>query len=623
MRLSPAEEEASALVASDVVSTLSAGFQPDEIRMLGSRTTGLATPLSDFDFSIMPKQEQEIYAPRTMISERVSKRKSMVHLTKVADILRRSPDFVGVGLIHARIPLCKARHTGTALVVQFQSMVPFQAAQEQTKACITEMPSLRPLYIALRMCLEIRDLTTVFTGGLGSYAILMMTVTALKHANAAFHPQDLGGQLLHVLKFWGSADLYRYAYSTQPPQVIEKDPRQLDEQEYHDETEEGREEREGEEQHEEHILVNQVSDSQLQGMEVIRKRSHERAFLLCLQDPANHFNDLGTNSYAIKQIQATFAAIHATLSWKAHGLDMWQKTNTGAPTSSVLSKLVGARYAGFEKSRIRVARYADPKRRDDDDYTFETINSEQQFRALDYRKRNGLDLYFDPEAITGYGLVRKLDADGPETSARSPGHGANIKEIKESARLLGFASKDLTRRAPFIRLYYGGSEYIARKELTKVRERISSVAGEETGSLKLMPEASSGNEANQEIPTRQTSRAWYQGTPEELLMATSDAKINPRRKSGRQQSKLRIHKEPLTPGWPIVRYNAGVTVSRILSSNSPSSRKVVADRPADLAKTHPDQKRAQKAKGQSSEKTTPALTSSADYQDRALDDMLF
>ena len=215
-------------------------------------------------------------------------RDSLNVLRTIEKGLRRSGRIIDIEIVTAHAPLVNCIHRATGLKISLQTMAKFQATQQYTAAYLAEIPPLRPLYVLIRHTLEMRNLTTVFDGGLGSYTILMIIVTALKHASGKFAPQDLGAQLLHILDFYGNADLYKQGFSANPPRVFGQSKYKqwpLDERSA------------------------RSNDPQLRGMdEIVQKSETRKPYLLCLQDPANYFNDPGKNAYAIKHIQITKTA---------------------------------------------------------------------------------------------------------------------------------------------------------------------------------------------------------------------------------------------------------------------------------------------------------------------------
>ena len=362
MRLSPREEAGSELVISDVHSVAQNEPKIRTLNLLGSRSTGLATPTSDFDFSftqpvslpggwIIPSSENSVSQSRSYMRE--IKPKAVKALKNMRRHFGSSNKFRNTELVkYAHVPILRSTHVATGLEVQIQTMARYQASREQTIAYLLEFPSLRPLYITLRYCLEMRDLTTPFEGGLGSYTILIMIVTALKHSRGKFAPNDLGGQLLYVLDFYSDADLYKVGFSANPPRIFEKQKEWVSTRQAH------------------------LDDPQLNGIDKMQTFYPRKPYLLCLQDPASDIDDLGKNSYAIKHIQATFYNAQKKI---RNAL----KRNTNLKQGIIpthLNPLARADYRAFEARRRVVERYADPTESDDLDY------SEQKIRR-DYERR--------------------------------------------------------------------------------------------------------------------------------------------------------------------------------------------------------------------------------------------
>ena len=366
MRLSPEEEAASQLVISDVASLGRRGGKVKKFTLLGSRRTGLAAPTSDFDFTFASKDSEPPTSKADISQAKPADKDKKLKIVKALKRMSRhflySEMFRNTDLVrYARVPILRSTHVATGLDVQIQTMTGYRASEDYSVAYLSEFPSLRPLYFILRYSLEARTLTTVFEGGLGSYSILMMIVTALKHANGKFASVDLAGQLLHVLEFYGQADLYKVGFSAEPPQVFEK-------------------------QREEWSLkerITRTSDPELKGIDMMQKYDPRKPYLLCLQDPANNMNDLGKNAYTIKHIQATFNTarerIQAALEDRKKNLD--DKSRAW----SCLDSLVRADYRQFEKRRNKIARSLSSGQQMDLDYSKERIDEEFEKRVKQYK----------------------------------------------------------------------------------------------------------------------------------------------------------------------------------------------------------------------------------------------
>lgn len=68
---------------------------------------------------------------------------------------------------------------------------------------LTEFPSLRPIVLVLKQFLSRRGLCESFTGGLSSYAILLLCARFLQE-QPLLTPMDIGGVLLGLLNFYGN-----------------------------------------------------------------------------------------------------------------------------------------------------------------------------------------------------------------------------------------------------------------------------------------------------------------------------------------------------------------------------------------------------------------------------------
>ena len=392
MGLSPAEEAAAQLVHSDITLALRNLLSTKSLTLLGSRSTGLAAPTSDLNYRVdIDSPEQSSTTESQESTPKATKSTTRSILKRIWEGLQESNDIARTELVLAPVPILKCRHRATGLDIQFQTMSPSQASQQYTAAYLSEFPSLRPLYILIRHFLEIRDLTAVFRGGLGSYTILMMIVAALKHSRGVYSPVDLGGQLLHVLEFYGNANLYENGFSVDPPRTFKKI-------------------RESKRTPEERKAL--YSDLQLQGIEYLIKNSNRRKpYLLCLQDPADAYNDLGRPSYAIKHVQTIFKKMHTSIKKGLSQPGLTQRFKDW----SLLAPMVQADYTLFEIARRNLERCHKPDAELTlEDATEDTISALLERRLKIYKgEMEEDDLPFtrappDPEP----GLITKYESEG-------------------------------------------------------------------------------------------------------------------------------------------------------------------------------------------------------------------
>ncbi|MCJ1435421.1 hypothetical protein MMC27_004794 [Xylographa pallens] len=325
--------EAAIALAQSVVATVS----PKSVLTLhGSRYTGIADPLSDIDFSVsLPEYEKDPLKRGPSIHRPVAQRSGVALLRKIEKALVKSRQHGTVNFIPAHVNLVVAVDYKTQLQLQFQTLASFMPAREFSMNYLSEFSSLRPLYVLLRHFLLMRGYTGAREGGVGSYPLLIMIVTAFKHSPKTFAPENLGLQLLHVLKFWSTADLYTYGYSADPPISFTKIPPKTSLEE--------REER--------------LADPILKGIDIIRRSKQDKPFLLCLQDPGNPTNDLGKRIIHIKDIQACFTTARENLIYSLRRWETLVESNAHhkGQRYTFLDSLVGADYSNFYRQRQHLA----------------------------------------------------------------------------------------------------------------------------------------------------------------------------------------------------------------------------------------------------------------------------
>ncbi|KAL8713989.1 MAG: hypothetical protein Q9220_002135 [cf. Caloplaca sp. 1 TL-2023] len=335
MKLSSTENLAVHKVATEVQDLVIDTLQDCSCEVIGSHSTGTALPYSDIDFAVsLPKIKIDAARHGKSPNGRQYKKIYREVLSKVREAFETSPDYRQFAvLVPGRIPIVRATHRATGLEVQVQISSGVIPQTQYTLAYLAEYPTLRPLYVVLRSALEIRRLNVPFEGGLGSYALLMMIVNALKHASGQYDPLDLGAQLMMVLDFYGRNDLYRHGFSIEPPCMFRKSSKPVTSDE----------------------VTAQFTEEVLAGIDAIVKGDPQKPYLLCLQDPADPKNDLGRKAYAIKHIQATFGKAQRMIKEKMEAWDRRPDDSAKKPaTKALLNILLEANYERFDLKRSRL-----------------------------------------------------------------------------------------------------------------------------------------------------------------------------------------------------------------------------------------------------------------------------
>ncbi|GMJ10189.1 TRF4/5-Like [Hibiscus trionum] len=191
--LSPTPEEQAARDAAvhsvfDVIKYIWPACRPE---VFGSFRTGLYLPTSDIDLVIL---ESGITNPQTGLYA-LSRALSQRGIAKKMQVIAK-----------ARVPIVKfvEKKSGVAFDISFDVDNGPKAA-EFIKGAVQKWPQLRPLCLILKVFLQQRDLNEVYSGGIGSYALLAMIIAMLQNLreSQAYLEHNLGMLLVHFFDFYG------------------------------------------------------------------------------------------------------------------------------------------------------------------------------------------------------------------------------------------------------------------------------------------------------------------------------------------------------------------------------------------------------------------------------------
>lgn len=320
------------------VTSINASVQVDPI---GSRRTGLATPLSDLDFNVThPGGGNSTGLPLEREQAHHLLRSLWVKMPKVRNFITAS-----AFLDRARVPLIVGCHQPTNLKFQIQCTSDAFNSMRYAQECVVEYPTLRPLYMVLRQMLEIRGLNIGRMGGMASYPLLIMIVAALKFSEGKIGRREAGQQLCFFLDMYSKIDFYTTAISLAPLEYVRKGLPQR--------SKPGRKPVHSSPDREMvNAVLEELSDDDLEGRKWF-SHPHSEPHMMCLQDPSNPGHDLGKQVKLIKDVQALL--IEANLKLRK-SMDMWDAadwTQLGGTRSKValLDWCLGADHEIYEGER--------------------------------------------------------------------------------------------------------------------------------------------------------------------------------------------------------------------------------------------------------------------------------
>ncbi|GAB2229923.1 hypothetical protein Droror1_Dr00014179 [Drosera rotundifolia] len=169
--LSPTlEEQALRTAAIDSVFDVIEYIWPNcTAEVFGSFKTGLYLPSSDIDVVILGSNIKKPQLGLQALSRALSQR----GIAKQIQVIGK-----------ARVPIIKfvEKTSGVSFDVSFDADNGPKAA-EYIKDAIVRIPPLRPLCLILKVFLQQRELNEVYSGGIGSYALLSMLIAMLRSLN--------------------------------------------------------------------------------------------------------------------------------------------------------------------------------------------------------------------------------------------------------------------------------------------------------------------------------------------------------------------------------------------------------------------------------------------------------
>ncbi|KAJ3704269.1 hypothetical protein LUZ61_007974 [Rhynchospora tenuis] len=192
------EEEESRTVAVQRVSDVIKHIWPDcKVEVFGSFRTGLYLPNSDIDIVIL---ESQVKSPQIGLKA-LAKALTQQNIASKMQVIAK-----------ARVPIVKfvERNSKIAFDISFDLDGGPKAA-DFIKNAVRQLPPLRPLSLILKVFLQQRELNEVFSGGIGSYALLTMLIAYLQihwrgqesQAHGQQKEQNLGILLVSFFDFFG------------------------------------------------------------------------------------------------------------------------------------------------------------------------------------------------------------------------------------------------------------------------------------------------------------------------------------------------------------------------------------------------------------------------------------
>ena len=338
----------------------------------GSRETGLAGPLSDIDFNIEDSGPGDMSGVESRLPNRRLIKDGNQALIKLHRALSRDKSFSIDNLIRTkRLVVLNGAHKRSGLGIQIVAR-PKEYGDEFCKYYQAEYPQLRPLHVLLSQFLKNTGINTR-NGGVGSYGLYIMILVALSNARVHVEAEELDRQLVHVLGFWARADLLNDGYAADPPCTFSKYESYTTSKKYDHESAANQDaacylgwdacERSDVLEASKANDEPQASDGPSEaGIKFLIKYNRQqlkgatRQYKLCLQDPANPFNDVGRGTSKARDIQGHFQKALDSINLTAQTWDKQTLEERSDPTQPtiILRGLLNTGWRSFCEARSKL-----------------------------------------------------------------------------------------------------------------------------------------------------------------------------------------------------------------------------------------------------------------------------
>ncbi|KAE9985468.1 hypothetical protein EG328_007460 [Venturia inaequalis] len=342
IRPTPAEQATFKAVTEDV-QKCAKEYCPDyETEAYGSQSSGLALSTSDIDIRLYDKEHKfSREAPRAK-----SRNEIFAHIKRLEHQFRfQNSDYIMVRIRQARYPLLSMLHKKTGLDIQIVASNDTSYSNNLIQQYLVDYPYLYANYALIRSLFEIRGLTDVYRGGLGSYSLIMMIMAVIKSKGVTVSGEQghirAGGllaakRLLDVLQFYAGLDTYETALSLEHPFKVNK----------HDKLDVSEKQR-----------AEFAEASHLEFLNKLALIDHMQPYLLCLQDPADPLNDLGRKGYGWKHIQTTIKVLRGVITKTMSSSVQQNSKDLKAPAQSIIARAVGPCFKAYEARRAITEAY--------------------------------------------------------------------------------------------------------------------------------------------------------------------------------------------------------------------------------------------------------------------------
>lgn len=326
-------------------------------QLVGSRSTRIASSNSTIDLMFLMKDADSNAAssePRKQLAIPMNPQRTKLAsntITRVAETMATGDTFKIIRVINDKSPSLLMAHNSSGLIVKLFCRFTPPKHENFIAQNLAHIPSLLPLYMVLRVLLESKNMFGRQAASVDSYGLFLLITAFLKRRNLVNRQEDLGEQLLALLRTYGTEiDLTTTGVSAHPAGLFNLSIIRESESQYL--------------QQQGHNITRKSNSSQrtypayLVGQRALMRfkiRANKlgnvpAAMHLCIQDPTNYLHDAGRRCIRTRELQETLAALYHDL--KA-ALARWDTGDHG--DGSVLGQVLRANFDDLLRRKAEIS----------------------------------------------------------------------------------------------------------------------------------------------------------------------------------------------------------------------------------------------------------------------------
>lgn len=212
-----------------------------EVEPFGSSRNGLGLSNSDIDLRLYQDEgakDVPTWSPKPAPPRWKVRKSNIKALFKLQRVFQNHRDYILGNIRHARYPLLHMQHKLSGIDIQVVLANDTSEQRAWVRSVILRHPGIADIFAVYKTLLDLRGLTDVFRGGIGTYGIFVLILAGLRMDQTSSHfsaerrsrgldtdidaQTKLGRDIMQVSWLWNIVDTYRFAVDVQNGRFLRK-----------------------------------------------------------------------------------------------------------------------------------------------------------------------------------------------------------------------------------------------------------------------------------------------------------------------------------------------------------------------------------------------------------------